>query len=152
MEVALFSEIQAEFIDRVQQAVYCTIATVDPKGRPRSRVMHPIWDGPVGWVITSPGSYKARHLAVNPHVSLAYISDPKKPVYAECIAEWVKETTEQQRVWELHKTIPAPLGFDPTPHYGTIAHEHFGLLRLTPWRIELAGLGSESWIWRPSVG
>ena len=150
MEITRFEDLQTEFMNRAQQAVYCNVAIVDRKGRPRSRVMHVIWDGPIGWVITSPGSYKGRHLENNPYVSLAYVSNPMKPVYADCRAEWVHEVNEKYRVWELHKTIPPPLGFDPTPHYGTIEHKHFGLLKFTPWRMELAELGAESLIWRPS--
>ena len=151
MNITRFEDIQDEFLARLQQAVYCNVATVDPKGRPRSRVMHVVWDGPIGWVITWPESHKAKHLANNPYVSLAYVSTPMKPVYADCTAEWIKETGEKLRIWELHKSIPPPLGFDPTPHYGTIEHKYFGLLRFTPWRIELAELGKESLIWRPTV-
>lgn len=151
MQVAQFEDIQAEFMARAQQAVYCNVATVDRKGRPRSRVMHVVWEGPIGWVITWPGSHKAKHLSNNLYVSLAYVKDPYKPVYIECLAEWVTETSEQQRIWELHKAIPPPLGFDPEPGYGTIEHEYFGLLRFTPWRMELAELKSESLIWRPGA-
>jgi hypothetical protein len=146
MEVLRFEDIQTEFMDRAQQAVYCNVATVDLKNRPRSRVMHVVWEGPVGWVITWPESHKAKHLATHPYVSLAYVRNPMKPVYAECTAEWVEEVEEKLRIWELHKTIPPPLGFDPTPHYGTIENRYFGLLRFTPWRIEVAELGAESLI------
>lgn len=150
IEVKDFSEIQAEFMHRAQQAVYCNVATVDQKGRPRSRVMHVVWDGPMGWVITWPQSYKAKHLAHNPHVSLAYISNPLKPIYAECTAAWVTDPQEQWRIWNLHKAIPPPLGFDPTPHYSSIEGQYFGLLQFTPWRIELAELGKDSVVWRLS--
>ncbi len=148
METTTFEDIQSQFMERVQKAVYCNVATVDPKGRPRSRVMHLVWEGVTGWVVTDPASYKTKHLAANPHVSLAYLSDPMKPVYIEATAEWITQTEEQLRVWELYKTIP--LGFDLTPHYGTIEHKWFGLLRFTPWRIELAELWKESLIWRPA--
>lgn len=148
IEVKDFAEMQAEFMQRAQQAVYCNVATVDLKGRPRSRVMHVVWDGPMGWVITWPQSHKAKHLANNPYVSLAYISNPLKPIYAECNATWITDTQEQWRIWELHKTIPPPLGFDPTPHYGSIEGPYFGLLQFTPWRIELAELGKDSLVWR----
>ena len=147
MEVSNFVELQSEFMARVQRAVYCNVATVDPRGRPRSRVMHLVWDGPIGLVITWPESPKARHLSQNPHVSIAYISEPTRPVYVECTAAWVTERSEQLRIWELYKTIP--LGFDLTPHYGTIEHKHFGILQFTPWRVELAKLWKESLIWRP---
>ena len=149
MEVATFEQIQGEFMARAQQAVYCNVATVDSKGRPRSRVMHLVWDGPIGWVITWPDSHKAKHLAGNPYVSIAYIREPMKPVYVECTTTWVTDTGEKLRIWELHKALPSPLGFDPTPHYGTIEHKYYGLLRFTPWRMELAELNKECLIWRP---
>jgi hypothetical protein len=152
MEVTHFTDIQDEFMNRAQQAVYCNVATVDLKNRPRSRVMHVVWEGPLGWVITWPKSHKAKHLSHNPYVSLTYMSNPHKPVYIDCKADWQQDVAEQRRVWELHKTLPPPLGFDPTPHYGTIDHKYFGLLQFTPWRIELAELKSESLIWRPGPG
>jgi len=149
MKLTNFAAIQEEFMTRVSQAVYCIMATVDPQNRPRTRVMRPIWAGSTGWVISWPESQKAKHLAHNPHVSLAYLQDKAKPVYAECEAEWIEDRAEKQRVWALHQTIPPPLGFDPQPHYGTIDHPYYGILRFTPWRIELGNLGGESIIWRP---
>jgi len=148
MEVWGFEEMQAEFMARVGQAVYCTMATIDRQNRPRSRVVHPIWDGPIGWVISWPASHKAKHLALNPAVSLAYIPDKAKPVYVDGVAEWIDAVEEKRRIWDLHRTTPAPLGFDPQPHYGTIDHPFYGLLRLTPWRIELGNLYGEPIIWR----
>jgi len=150
MNVSQFEDLQAEFLERVSQAVYCIMTTVDRRNRPRSRVMHPIWDGPVGWVISWPASYKSKHLARNPAVSLAYLPDKSKPVYVDGIAEWVDGVEEQLRIWELHATTPAPIGFDPTPHYGNIENPYYGLLRITPWRIELGNLGGEPRVWRPS--
>ena len=149
MEIMHFADIQTEFMARAQQAVYCNVATVDSKGRPRSRVMHVIWEGHIGWVITAPWSYKRRQIAANPYVSLAYISNPMKPVYADCTAAWVEGRAEQLRVWDVHKTIPPPLGFDPALGYDSIEDKNFGLLQFTPWRIELAELKAESLIWRP---
>ena len=87
-------------------------------------------------------------LARNPAVSLAYIPDKEKPVYVDGMAEWVHAAEEKQRIWDLHRTTPAPLGFDPQPHYGTIEHQYYGLLKITPWRIELGNLYGEPLIWR----
>lgn len=150
MEVASFAEMQGEFLRRVASAVYCSMATVDRKNRPRSRMLHPIWEGAIGWAISWPQSHKAKHLAHNPHVSLAYIQDRDRPVYVDCVAEWIVDLIEQQRVWDLHAATPPPLGFDPQPHYGDIHHVYFGLLRFTPWRIELGNLQGEPIIWRPT--
>ena len=151
MEASRFEDIQSEFMHRAQQAVYCNVATVDLKGRPRSRLMHLVWEGPIGWVITWPASMKAKHLSNNPHVSIAYVQNPMKPIYVEATAKWVDEVEEKLRIWELHKTIPPPLGFDPEPGYGTIENKYYGLLQFTPWRIELAELHSESVVWRPKA-
>ena len=151
MEVTSFSEIQAEFMERIRKAVYCSMATVDRKGRPRSRIMHPIWDGFVGWVISWPASHKAKHLELNSYVSLAYMNDINKPVYVDATAEWIDDIEEKNRIWELHKNTMPPLGFDPEPHYDTINHQHFGLLRFTPWRIELGDLDNEPIIWRHQI-
>jgi general stress protein 26 len=142
---------RAEFMARVSRAVYCTMATIDRQNRPRSRVMHPIWDGPIGWVISRPASLKAKHLAHNPAVSLAYIPEKSTPVYVEGVAKWVDTTEEKRRIWDLHTTTPGPLGFDPQPHYGSIEHPYYGLLRITPWRIELGNLYGEPLVWRPQV-
>src|SRR5512141_1222798 len=109
MEVIHFEEIQTEFMRRVSQAVYCNMATVDRKGRPRSRMLHPVWDGPTGWCISWKETLKTKHLESNPYVSLAYIQDRDKPVYADCRAEWVDEKDEKLRIWELHKSISPPL-------------------------------------------
>ncbi len=152
MKAAAFEDIQAEFIARISKAVYCSMATIDEQSRPRSRIMHPIWEGvnnPVGWAISWPLSHKAKHLERNPHVSLAYIQDKDKPVYVDGRAEWIDDPAEKLRVWELYKTTPPPLGFDPEPHYGTIHHHYFGLLKFTPWRIELGSLQGEAIVWRP---
>ncbi len=152
MDVARFEDLQAEFTARVSQAVYCAMATVDHRNRPRMRIMHPIWDGPIGWVISWPESHKARHLQHNRSVALAYFQDKEKPVYVDGSAEWVDAAEEKQRIWNLHKTTPPPLGFDPQPHYGSIEHPYYGLLRITPWRIELGNLGGQPMIWRQNVG
>ena len=151
VEALSFSQIQTEFLARIRGAVYCSMATIDRKSRPRSRVMHPIWDGPVGWVISWPASHKAKHLKRNPFVSLAYIHNEVKPVYIDALAVWETDIDEKQRIWKLHKTSPPPLGFDPQPHYGSIDHQHFGLLKFTPWRIELADLHGDSIVWRQEL-
>ena len=150
IKVSKFEELQEEFMRRVAEAVYCSMATIDLKNRPRSRIMHPIWDGPIGWAISWPESGKAKHLRANPYVTLGYIHDRDNPVYADCTAEWVSADSEKWRIWELYKSTPPPLGFDPEPHYGDIHHKYYGLLKFIPWRIELGSLTSESIVWRPS--
>jgi hypothetical protein len=144
LEVLDFSEIEEEFIRRVHTMVLCNVATVDLQQRPRSRILHPIWKGSTGWIATHRNSFKSQHLAHNPYVSLAYTAEVMKPVYADCIGEWVDDLDQKRRIWELFKNAPPPLGFDPAPDFISPDHENFGLLKLTPWRIALVNFPAES--------
>jgi len=117
--------------------IFCNVATIDEHQRPRSRILHPYWEGSTGWICTHRDSYKAKHLANNPYVSLAYITNPMQPVYADCKAAWMTDPSEKRRVWELFKNAPEPLGFDPAQDFIRPQHENVGLLKLTPWRIDL---------------
>jgi len=137
--------------------VWCSAATIDSQQRPRSRILHPIWEGAVGWIGTNRNSYKAQHLAQNPYVSVAYITDLFKPVYVDCSAVWVDDLAEKQRIWELFKDAPPPLGYDPASTFVSPDHENFGLLKLTPWRIDLVSFPAESMekgtlVWHAPVG
>jgi general stress protein 26 len=134
-DVERFAEIEAEFIDRVHRIVWCNMATVDGQGRPRSRIVHPIWDGSTGWIATNRDSFKNRHLAVNPYVSLAYTADITRPVYVDCVAEWADGIADKRRVWGMFSAASEPLGYDPAPFFVAVDHPNFGVLRLTPWRI-----------------
>jgi general stress protein 26 len=157
MEVASFADIADEFNARVARIVWCTVATVDLKGRPRTRILHPIWEGSTGWIATGRHSHKAKHLAHNPYVSLSYWDQQHQQIYADCRAEWVDDAATRRRIWDLYKNTPPPLGYDPAiiPVWkdGPDTPE-FGVLKLTPWRIELFAInqmatGQEPAVWRP---
>ena len=143
MQIENFADIEREFIERVHRYVLCNAATVDRQQRPRSRILHPIWEGATGWVLTHRYSHKSKHLAQSPHISLAYIADPMKPVYADCMAEWVDEHAQKERIWDKFKTTPEPLGYDPALTFGQ-CDENCGLLKLTPWRIALISFPAPS--------
>jgi general stress protein 26 len=155
MNVEKFSEVEAEFAARVGRIVWCTVATVDRQGRPRTRILHPIWEGSTGWIATGRHSHKERHLAANPYLSLSYWDRQHQQVYADCKGDWEDSAEEKRRIWELYKTTPPPLGYDP----GTIWQDgpenpDYGLLKLTPWRIEVWSLndmvaGKPPLVWRP---
>jgi hypothetical protein len=150
-EVPSFEEIAPEFERRVRRMVWAIVATVDTAGRPRTRLLHPLWEGSTGWIATEPGSLKAKHLARNHHVSIGY-SDPMEPVYVEATAEWIVDPGEKQRVWNFIKGEPEPYGFDPAiiPQWKDGPDsERFGLLKLDTRRIELykAPPDTESRIW-----
>jgi general stress protein 26 len=149
-----FDEIAEEFLARANRIVLCSVATVDSQGRPRSRILHPIWEGSTAWITTNPASFKRRHLATNPYVSLAYV-DAVKPAYADCQAEWVTDPAEKQHVWDLCLSTPLPLGFDPAPIYdpvdgSTTGRIEFGALKLTPYRITLYQWPEPLKMWTPA--
>jgi Pyridoxamine 5'-phosphate oxidase len=155
-DVASFGEIEEEFLARISRIVWCSVATVDRRGRPRTRILHPIWEGPTGWIATGRHSFKERHLAANPYVSLSYWDPEQKQVYAECKAEWEDSAEEKRRIWDLYKSTPPPLGYDPAmiPQWSDgPGSADFGVLRLIPWRIEVSSIydmaaGKPPLVWR----
>jgi general stress protein 26 len=134
--VRSFAEIEEEFLQRVRSMVYCSAATIDLQQRPRSRVLHPIWEGRTGWVTTGPKTAKVAQLAANPFMSLAFIADPFQPVYVECRATWQDDPETRQRIWDLYKTFDVDLAIS----WGHVDSPTYAVLRLDPWRIELYDL------------
>lgn len=156
MQVSSFSEIELEFSQRVRTMIWCSVATIDAQGRPRSRILHPIWEASTGWIGTNPASHKAKHLEQNPYVSLAYITDVMNPVYADCKAEWIHDPAVKRHVWDLFANTPEPVGYDPAHDFVAPDSDHWGILRLTPWRIDLVSFPAPSFkegtrIWRQEV-
>lgn len=144
MQIQHFADIETEFIQRVHTMVWCSAATIDSQNRPRTRILHPIWEGSTGWIGTHRNSFKAKHLAANPHVSLGYISNVMNPVFVDCTAEWIDDMAAKERIWAMFKHAPEPLGYDPAMTFVSVDHENFGLLKLTPWRIDLVSFPSPS--------
>ncbi len=107
--------VQKEFLDRAHRIVWCTVATVGPDNRPRTRILHPIWeldDELTGWIVTRPTPVKVRHLTHSSYVSCSYWEPGHEVAVADCEAEWVTDAVTRQRVWELYRDAPAPLGYD----------------------------------------
>lgn len=154
MSVTDFSEIEAEFMRRVAKTVWCSVATIDTKGRTRTRILHPVWEGAVGWIATGRDSLKAKHIAANPHVSLSYWDPDHEQVLVDCTAAWEDDASEKQRLWDLFKATPEPLGYDLAAFFQSVDNPGYGLMKLTPWRIELWSLaqlatGEPAQIWMP---
>jgi hypothetical protein len=128
------------FVALAHEVVYATIGTVDAGGRPRSRIMHPIWewDGErlTGWVGTSP-SPKLAHLERVPHVSVAYVRGWAAEAVAECRA--ARDDAARERVWGLFAAAEPPLGFDPggigVPGWDAPDAPGFVVLRFEPYRV-----------------
>ena len=145
MSVQSFADIKPAFQQRVSTIVWANVATSDTKGRIRSRMLHPMWevdgDSPVGWIATGRQSLKAKHLAANPYVSLTYWTPAHEQVMAECKTQWVEDMGEKQRLWDLFKSTPEPYGYDLGAFWKDVNDPTYGLLKLTPWRIECWTVG-----------
>ena len=65
-----FAELEEDFLRILRETVFCAVTTVGEDGRPRSRILHPVFvvrDGrPLGWALTARTPLKMRHLAANP--------------------------------------------------------------------------------------
>ncbi len=147
-----FAEIRDDFMERVNRMIFCAAATIDGQGRPRSRILHPIWDGSTGWISTDPRSLKAQHLKERPYMSLAYINDSANPVYIDCLASFSDDREEKLHAWGLYLHAEPPLGFDPAQIYGSVDEPKpggpvFGALKLIPYRILLYQFPIPSTIW-----
>ena len=154
MEVTSFEEIAPEFQARVARIAWATVATVGADGAPRTRILHPIWEGPIGWIATSAGSFKIRQLRHEPRISLTYWDAEQDNVHIEATATEAPDPADRRRIWDLFVTTPPPLGYDPALFWPAPTDPAFALLRLAPTRIELSGLrhraaGHPPLIWRP---
>lgn len=136
-------EIADAFVAIAHRVVWASVATVDRRGRPRSRVMHPLWErtgrGLVGWVTSRPTPLKVAHLGRTPYVSCSYWDPLHDVAVADCRAAWVEDEAERARAWELFRAAPPPLGHDPATIWpdGPGAADA-GVLRLDPWRVRAA--------------
>lgn len=153
--VKSFDDIAEEFHKRVARIVWCTMATVDRAGRPRTRIIHPIWEGSTGYIGTGRTSLKEKHIAANPNVSFTYWDQVHEQIYIDATAEWLDTPADKQRIWDLYKNTPPPLGYDPGMIWreGATAGD-FGVLKLTPRRIEIYGIvnlmqGRPPQVWKP---
>ena len=136
-------EVAPAFVQMAHCIVWCTVATTGTDGRPRTRVLHPIWEwgGTVltGWIATSPTSPKASEIAGVPAVSLTYWSANHDTCTADCDAAFEDSADARRAGWNRFAEGPAPVGYDPSiiPSWTSPDAEAFGILRLTPRRLRV---------------
>jgi hypothetical protein len=155
--VVEFDDIADGFVRTAHSIVWCNVATVDRHGRPRSRVLHAIWElapGVLhGWVITRPSPIKVAHLRMSPFVSCSYSDRVQGIAIADCGASWVDDVGQVRRIWDLFLNAPSPLGYDFTNAYPSGPTDpECVLLHLEPWRLlvnDAAGIaaGQRSAVW-----
>lgn len=131
---------------------------MDAKGRPTSRVMHPIWewDGErlTGWLTTTP-SPKVRQLADHPYVSCGYYDRWAVAAVADGRVEAVVDDVAHPRLGAAAGHA-APAGVRPGRHRGTglgrPTAPGFVVAQVQPWRVQVRrvrpGVGVELRTWR----
>lgn len=157
-------EVAPAFVEMAHRIVWCTVATVDSKNRPRSRILHPIWqwdgDQLIGWIGTGPTPTKRAHLDAHPYMSLTYWTPTHDTCVAECRATWAFDDETRTMVWNLFKHAPAPVGYDPAivPAWSGPTAPAFAAVRLAPWRLRvfpgsvLMGQGGTVLTWQGNDG
>jgi len=129
------------FVEMAHRIVWCSAATVDAHGRPRSRILHPIWqwdgDRLVGWIGTGPTPIKRAHLATHPYMSVSYWTPSHDTCVADCRAALVFDDQTRTMVWNILHAAPEPLGYDPGLFWPSPTSDSFAALRLEPWRLRV---------------
>ena len=128
------------FVEMAHRIVWCTVATVDASGAPRTRVLHPIWewdgDALTGWIATSPLSPKADHLAApgGNRMSLTYWASDHDTCTADCTVSWDDSPKQLAEGWQRFADAPQPVGYDPAiiPGWDSPESPRFGIIRLRP--------------------
>lgn len=137
------TSVAPSFVDVAHRIVWATVATVDPQGRPRGRILHPIWewDGSslVGWVATMPTARKRADLAASPFVSVTYWNPAHDTCTAECHAQLLDDDDTRRAVWDRFANAPEPVGYDPRiiPQWTSPDVPEFAALRLEPWLLRV---------------
>jgi Pyridoxamine 5'-phosphate oxidase len=140
-----FSELEEDFLRIVGETVFCTVMTVGEDGKPRNRMLHPVFlvrnGRPLGWALTGRTPLKTRHLAANPHVACSYWNPSHDTVFVDCVASWSRGGVgEGGRLGRLPRDpAAARLGPEGLDGYGEDKWRNpiFTPLRLEPWRVHV---------------
>jgi hypothetical protein len=121
----------AEIVGRI---VWSTVTTTDRLGRPRSRIMHPVWEitpqSVTGLIGSRPTPVKKAHIAQSPWLTCGYWSPDHDAAFVDCHVAWAGETGP---AWER-----LAAGYDPlTVWPDGPSSPDFGALLLTPYRIQI---------------
>jgi hypothetical protein len=154
-------ETAPSFVEMAHRIVWASAATVDARGRPRSRILHPIWqwDGSqlTGWIATGPSPSKVAHLKASPYISLNYWHPSHDTCVADCRVTWAFDDQTRIDVWNMFLHGPPPVGYDPANvevwREGPTSNA-FAALRLDPWGLRvfpgsiMQGQGGTALAWR----
>jgi hypothetical protein len=154
-------DIAPAFVQMAHRIVWATVATVDERGRPWTRVLHPIWQWDrerlTGWIATGPTPAKRAHLAAHPYVSLTYWDPAQDTASVHCRATLHTDDETRTEVWERFRAGPEPVGYDPAiiPAWDGPLSPGFAAMRLEPWMLRvqpaavlLEGASDQIMVWR----
>jgi len=118
--------------------------------QPKVRVVHPAFEGERVWVATGRKSAKARQIAKNSKVELFYqIGAEMVHLTVTGVARFVEDASDKKRIWDS-KVFDYDLSqFWPAGP----SSDDFGLMLITPARVELTSLaemttGKKPEVWR----
>ena len=136
-------EVLRSFLTTAGRIVYATLSTTDAHRRPRSRIVHPVWeeDGErlVGWVGSRPSRLKRDSLERSPFASCLYWDPAHDVAVADCEARWLPPG-ERALAWERLSAPAPPMGYDPASIWPDGPEgDDFAAIRLDPWRVQTRG-------------
>jgi general stress protein 26 len=141
-----FDDIGAEFHRRVAKTIWCTLATVDTRDRARTRIVHPVWNGPHGWLGVRAGTPKLAHIARRPSVSLMYWDPDHEQVTIDATAYVASDASERHAAWAAMAAPEPPYGYDPTLIFPDGPDsDDFVAVELVAYRVTLFGQPSLVW-------
>ena len=141
-----YAEVREDVLRLTASIVWSIVTTVDGEGRPRSRILHPVWtetDGELrGLVATRPTPVKLAEIAAHPYVSCAYWTPAFESVFIDAEAAWVPDDA-RRAAWDHIRNLPPPVGYDPAQMWPEGPDSPgFVVLSLTPYRVRVQ-LGAE---------
>ena len=141
-------EISAELDRRLRRTIWCAFTTVDARNRPRTRLVHPVWNGATGWLTTRTGTPKLDDIRANTAVSCFWWDPNHEQVTIDAHATVALSQAERQRGWDECAAPPEPYGFDPATIFPDGPSDPgLTIVRLDATRIELWGVPKQ--VWRP---
>jgi general stress protein 26 len=126
------ADLVADLSEIVGRIVWSVVSTTDRLGRPRSRVMHPVWDFKAldGWIGTRRTPVKVAHLAAQSALTCAYWSPDHDAAFLDCTAEWAQD---RDAAWAA-----LAQGYNPATLWPDgPSSPDFAALRLRPYRIQV---------------
>ncbi len=134
-------EIAPRFRDTAHAIGMAVAATVDAAGRPRTRVVQPVWEWSggelTGWMTTVATAPKVADVQRLPVLSLTYWNPAQDTATADCAVEVLGDAAERAAAWARVATAPGAARFDPSSHWSGPDDPTFGVLRLRPTALQV---------------